>query len=318
MNITCYDDTEESKTTFLNTQIKLRFIGFNSNAFMIDENSPHPPEDNGIHYSVIYVEVHKEPLSTDISINEYSLDTCQLKMNLNADKIVLRSIVKLFDQSLNQMEDDDLIETSTYAPNQLANDPLNPLRFLNIVEPPFHQDDEWRCWILCLMFAVKIVWLELGLMSDQTRTALSHVKSSKSSEMIENMKSTLNECANRYAANIDVVLSTDISSYLTFGFNDTEPDETDLLTRDRELKEKETSILKKSRYMQKRFPHLLTTCPLNQTGRIAMMTTRRPLTVVQITMTTPTTLTMRNRLKMGNQIHIIVMLYLTIYMTRME
>ena len=46
MNMTCYDDTEESKTTFLNTQIKLRFIGFNSNAFMIAENSSHPPEDN--------------------------------------------------------------------------------------------------------------------------------------------------------------------------------------------------------------------------------------------------------------------------------
>ena len=118
-------------------------------------------------------------------------------MNLNADKIVLQSIVKLFDQSLNQMEDYDLITTSTYAPNQLANDPLNPLTFLNIVELPFYQDDGWRCWILCLMFAVKIVWLELGLTSDQTRTALSHVKSSESSEMIENMKTILNDCANR-------------------------------------------------------------------------------------------------------------------------
>ena len=93
------------------------------------------------------------------------------------------------------------------------------------------------------MFPVKIVWLELGLTSDQTWIALSHVKSSESTEMIKNMKSTLNECANRYAANVDVVLSTDISSYLTFGFNDKEPDETDLFTRDRELKEKETSIL---------------------------------------------------------------------------
>ena len=153
-------------------------------------------------------------------------------MNLNADKIVLQSIVKLFDQSLNQMGDYDLIATSTNAPNQLANDPLNPLTLLNIVKPPFYQDDGWRCWILCLMFAVKIVWLELGLTSDQTQTAFSNVKSSESTAMIENMKSTLNECANRYAANIDVVLSTDISSYLTFGFNDTKPDEIDLITRD--------------------------------------------------------------------------------------
>ena len=120
------------------------------------------------------------------------------------------------------MEDYDLITTSTYAPNQLTNDPLNPLTFLNIVEPPLYQDDGWRCWILCLIFAVKIVWLELGLTSDQTRTALSHVKSSESSEMIENMKTILNECANRYAANVGVVLSTDTSSYLTFGFKNTE------------------------------------------------------------------------------------------------
>ena len=55
-----------------------------------------------------------------------------------------------------------------------------------------------------------------------------------------------------YAANVDVVLSTDTSSYLTFGFKNTETDEIDLFTRDRELLEKETSILKKSCYMQKK------------------------------------------------------------------
>ena len=119
MNLTCYDDSEESKRTFLNTLIQLKFIGFNSNAFMIDENCLDPPEQNGIHYSVIYVEVYKKPLSTDISINKYSLDTCQSKMNLNADKLVLQSIVRLFDQSLNQMEDYNLITTSTHAPINL-------------------------------------------------------------------------------------------------------------------------------------------------------------------------------------------------------
>ena len=90
MNITCYDNSEESKTTFLNNHIKIRLIGFNSNAFMIDENPTHPPEYNGIHYSVIYVEIEKEPLTTDIFINKYSLDTCRSKINLDADKIVLR------------------------------------------------------------------------------------------------------------------------------------------------------------------------------------------------------------------------------------
>ena len=82
------------------------------------------------------------------------------------------------------------------------------------------------------MFAVKIVWLDLGLTSAQTRTALSHVESSESSEMIENMKAILNDCANRHAANVDVVASNDISSYSNFGYESTETVEIDSVARD--------------------------------------------------------------------------------------
>ena len=105
------------------------------------------------------------------------------------------------------------------------------LSAINIVEPPFYQNDEWRCWILYLVFVVKIVWLDLGLTSAQTRTALSYVKSSESIEIIKNMKVIVDECAIRHAANVNVVESNDFSSSLLFEDERTETVETDKAAR---------------------------------------------------------------------------------------
>ena len=204
VDLAYYDDSEKSKEIFIKSSIQFHLIEFNSNVFMIDKKQPHPPEQYSAHYSLLYVKIDKKPRSTNININKYSLDTCQSKMNLNVDKSVLQSIVRLFDQSLSWIKEYKLITTSTPASNQLAKDPFN-LSTINIVEPPFYQNDGWRCWILCLMFAVKIVWLDLELTSKQTQAAISHVKSSESCEMIENIKAILKVRAIRQAANANTV-----------------------------------------------------------------------------------------------------------------
>ena len=212
-----YDDSEESKETFNRFLNQFRLIGFNSNAFMIDKRRPHPHKQYSAHYSFLYVKIDKKPMSTNNNINKKnSLDACQSKMNLKVEKSVLQSIVRLFNHSLSQIKEYKLITTSTPASDQLAKDPFN-LSTINIVKPPFYQNDERRCWILYLMFAVKIVWLDLGLTSKQTQVAISNVKSSESREMIQKMKSILDVCVIRQAANANVVKINDTPSCLLFG-----------------------------------------------------------------------------------------------------